>query len=72
MPNRKRKVVLHRIAKTETRVYNQPVREVVRDIQVILEPPGEWIKPIWMGERRKASFRTQGWTHLLGSSATQS
>jgi hypothetical protein len=38
MPNRKRKVVLHRIAKTETRVYNQPVREVVRDIQVVFEP----------------------------------
>lgn len=38
MPNRKRKVVLHRVAKTENRIYNQPVREVVRDIQVAVQP----------------------------------
>lgn len=37
MPNRKRRIVTHRVAKTENRIYNQPVREVVRDIQVVFE-----------------------------------
>jgi hypothetical protein len=38
MTTRKRKVVLHRIAKTEIKNYTTPEKTILRDIHITIEP----------------------------------